>query len=484
MRCALGGILFVIFVTAFTSEASANPDLVCPGSVVVEASYDPATGLLPEQSTPAWTLTDDDGSLREVVTSGGEPVLRITDNDLLADPNGACQPQTPGDNGVVYALAAPELGTATVYGMEARVRFAAECTGDNGNFAELQFGVIDGERVAAVDVGASTRPGVAFMGMHGDLVGDPVPVDASQLHTYTIRCERGVRCELFVDGGAAALLSVAWAALPSVSDLSSDTSPLPLPFLAGAFALHNQRATTEWADISVLACAGGSAEVASVAIAASALDISAILPPATGVKITSKLVGAGGATFQLAGAQAFLDAGRTCDAVGKIDAAAGKIAAATTQAAGLPLCPGGASCIPAASQTTTLGLLAIDAVLVNDAVVSTCLQDPSCAACPEGVLAGTCNGDILNDPSAWGEVPIVGACGGSRTDFTATFSSWTRKFEGVCGDDFEGECFGGASVSDPTGADFDVRDYIDLAGTIVVEWAPPAPVPCEPCTWF
>lgn len=42
----------------------------------------------------------------------------------------------------------------------------------------------------------------------------------------------------------------------------------------------------------------------------------------------------------------------------------------------------------------------------------------------------------------------------------------------MCGDDFEGECFGGASISDPSGADFDVRDYIDAVwtGTEMIVW--------------
>ena len=362
--------LVAVVIVARLATAS---NVICPGSAVVEATYDPGTGLLPEDSDPAWTLTSDNGSVVELGTFNGEPVLRVTDADLPLL-GGSCA----DSGGMTYALSDDTFSQAAIYGAEARLRVTSDNACGRGYAA---FGIADGARFIVVGVSLGEAAFLDASGAQGvAVIGQPVAVgDTTAMHTYSLRCERGLRCELFVDGAATPLLSIAYGAAPAISQFPPD---FDVPFSSGVVAFHTERSLVEWAKLEAVSCAGDCVAVAKNAVQATAANIAAILPALRATQINHQLAGNGGATVKLAQAQAFLAQGKTADAIGKIAAAGDKVENASAQLLGYPTCPGGRNCVTPSAQSQSFTLVNVAKMQVAQSMTCTCVASPATAGCP------------------------------------------------------------------------------------------------------
>lgn len=352
----------------------------------MRATYDASTGALPEEASPPWTLTADDGSFVEVATVGGEPALHVIDDGLPADAEGLCQP-TVTTGGIGYTLEEPSLASANVYGIEARVLLLDGCAQSGASMKQTAtFGVVDGDRVAAVTTFLfGGRPAVRFFVVPpppGTFVLPPLELDPFVYHTLTLRTVRGEHVDLFVDGATTPAMTIAYDGLPTVGEAQSKLPPETVPPAGGAFSFHSDRMDLAWSLVNVLSCTATPLQIAMGAIEQTATQVTAELPASRATTLNKKLVGNGSATFHLDRAQQFLDAGNVCAAVVKHDAALGKIEGATVQLGGWPACPRGANCMSPDAQANITTLLAVDRMLVETAKISACTLSPLCTGCP------------------------------------------------------------------------------------------------------
>lgn len=410
-----------------SGSASAGVDLICPASVVAQATYDPATGLTPDLSTPAWTFAFDDGSTIAVEPVLGVPALHVIDSQLPALADGSCQAPTPGsEEGTFFVLFESALSTSTVFGIEARFAIQDECfTGLNDEFhGEAGFGASDGDRVAAASVEGPSNPMVSFVepSTGQNIVSAPLlGFDTTPYHTYTVRCERGVRCAIYLDGSATPALQISYGALPPASSL-----PLPLPpDFSGGFVFGSNRADVAWARVDVIACEGDRVKVAiATAIAniqETAQVISTTLDASVWTKLVPKLTGSGGAKSKFDASQVFVDQGKICDAVAKQVAGVEKLDAATIQYIGFPNCSGAKTknCRAPSTQNLVLTSLLSTKTQAEAAKITTCSLGPTCAGCPAApVLRRLEVSDMSLLDGTVDRVCVVGDQAASRIDIS------------------------------------------------------------------